>query len=204
MKRNVMVSLLGSLVGFGMLFLLLSTVAVQAAGPVTNCTGTGLADAMNSGSGLITFSCGPTPVVITVTQAGGFNAIAGRFYTIDGGDLVTLTGAGVNRLFDIQATNAALTLTHIILTDGNASAGGNLPTQGGAILNEGGRLVLDHVTIHNSQSYFAGGAIRDVNGTTIVMNSRIENNQSQYGGGIDSGGTLTLINTIVQNKRDAP
>jgi predicted outer membrane repeat protein len=59
--------------------------------------------------------------------------------------------------------------------------------------------VLDHVTIHNSQSYYAGGAIRDVNGTTIVIDSLIENNQSQYGGGIDSGGTLTLINTLVQN-----
>ena len=30
---------------------------------------------MNSGSGLITFSCGAAPVVITVTQAGGFNVI---------------------------------------------------------------------------------------------------------------------------------
>ena len=182
-----------------MFFLLHSPPGVQAAGVVTNCTGTGLANAMNSGSGLITFNCGAVPVVITVTQAGGFNAIPGTFYTIDGGNLVTLSGAGTNRLFDIQASNAALTLTNIILTNGNASAGGNQPTQGGAILNEGGRLVLDHVTIHNSQSYFAGGAIRDVNGTTIVMNSLIENNQSQYGGGIDSGGSLTLINTIVQN-----
>ncbi|MBI5879654.1 MAG: hypothetical protein HZB53_18545 [Chloroflexi bacterium] len=186
----------------GLVYLLLAhTHPVQAAGVVTNCTGTGLANAMNSGSGLITFNCGPSPVVITVTQAGGFNAIAGRFYTIDGGNLVTLTGAGANRLFNIQAANAALTLTNIILTDGNASAGGDVPTVGGAILNQGGRLVLDHVTIRDSQSYYAGGAIRDSNGTTIIMNSLIENNQSQYGGGIDSGGTLTLINTIVRNNQ---
>ena len=201
MKRNFIVSLFGSFIGFGMLFILLSAATVQAAGVVTNCTGTGLANAMNSGSGLITFSCGPMPVVITVTQAGGFNVIPGRNYTIDGGNQVTLTGAGANRLFDIQASNAALTLTHIILTDGNASGGGNQPTQGGAVLNQGGRLVLDHVTIHNSQSSYAGGAIEDVNGTTIIMNSLIENNKSQYGGGIDSIGTLTLINSIVQNNR---
>ncbi len=49
---------------------------------------------MNSGSGLITFSCGAAPVVITVTQAGGFNVISGRSYTIDGGNLVTLSGSG--------------------------------------------------------------------------------------------------------------
>ncbi len=198
MKRNIIVSLFGSFIGLGMLFILLSTAAVQAAGVVTDCTGTGLADAMNSGSGLITFSCGPAPVVITVTQPGGFNAIPGTFYTIDGGNKVTLTGAQANRLFDIQASNAALTLTNIILTDGNASAGGNFATQGGAILNEGGRLVLDHVTIRNSQSTFAAGAIENVAGTTIVKNSLIENNQSDYGGGIDSLGTLTLINTTVR------
>jgi len=93
----------------------------------------------------------------------------------------------------------ALTLTNITLTDGNASALGDLPTQGGALLNEGVRLVLDHVTIHNSQSYFAGGAIANVNGTAIIRDSLIEDNHSQYGGGIDSGGTLTLINTIVRN-----
>ena len=199
MGRSFVVRLLGGFVGIGILFLSVAPAAVQAAGVVTNCTGTGLANAMNSGSGLITFSCGPAPVVITVTQAGGFNVIAGRSYTIDGGDTVTLTGAGANRLFDIQAANAALTLSHIILVDGSASAGGNLPTQGGAILNEGGQLALDHVTIRSCQSYFAGGAIRDVSGTTIVQNSLIENNQSQYGGAIDSGGTLTLINTMVLN-----
>jgi predicted outer membrane repeat protein len=201
MKRNLVVGLCGRFVGLGMLSFLLGTAAVHAAGVVTNCTGQGLADAMNLGSGAISFSCGPSPIVITVAQAGGFNAIAGTSYTIDGGNLVTLTGADANRLFDIQAANAALTLTNIILTNGNASAGGHQPTQGGAILNEGGQLVLDHVTISGSQSYFAGGAIRDINGTTTVMNSLIENNQSQYGGGIDSGGTLTLVNTTVQNNQ---
>lgn len=195
MKRNFIVSLFGSFIGLGLLFLLLNTATVHAAGVVTNCTGTGLANAMNAGSGSITFDCGPAPVVITVTQAGGFNVIAGRFYTIDGGNKVTLTGAGANRLFDIQASSAALTLTNIILTDGNEPAGGS---QGGAILNDHGRLVLDHVTIRNSRSTFSAGAIEDFLGTTIVKDSLIENNQSDYGGGIDSLGTLTLINSIVR------
>jgi hypothetical protein len=199
MKRNIIVSLLGGLVGFGMLLVLLSTATVHAAGPVTNCTGQGLADAMNSGSGLIEFSCGPAPVVITVTQAGGFYH-PNFDYTIDGGNLVTLSGGHANRLFTVKA-GRALTLTNITLTDGYAStsAGGDFPTQGGAVLNEGIRLVLDHVTIRNSQSSYAGGAIRNVDGTTIIMNSLIENNQSDYGGGIDSVGTLTLINSTVQN-----
>lgn len=199
MRRNLVVDLFGTCIGLAILFILFGTDTLYAAGVVTDCTGTGLANAMNSGSGLITFDCGPAPVVLTVTQAGGYNVIPGRSYTIDGGNLVTLTGAGANRLFDIQASNAALTLTNIILTNGNASAGGNQPTQGGAILNEGGQLTLNNVTIRSCQSFFAGGAIRGINGTTTVMNSLIENNQSQYGGGIDSGGTLTLDNTTVQN-----
>jgi hypothetical protein len=176
----------------------------QAAGVVTDCSSqTGLATAMGSGSGTISFNCNGTnnPATIVITQDGGLFALPGSSYTIDGGNKITLSGANTVRIFHLFSS-AAVTLTNIILTNGNAAgSSGSFPTQGGGILNEGGVLVLDNVTVRNSQSTYAAGAIETIPGTTTVMNSLIENNQSDYGGGIDSIGTLTLINTVVRINR---
>jgi hypothetical protein len=177
----------------------------QAAGVVvTTCTPQGLADAMNTlngtSGGSISFNCNNVnaPTTIPITQAGGFNVTANSSYTIDGGNVITLTGIDTYRILNVQA-GGALTLTHILLTHGYAAFGGSFPTQGGALLNNGGRLVLDHTTVRDSQSSFAGGAIETAAGTTILIDSLIENNQSPYGGGIDSIGTLALIRTTVRN-----
>jgi hypothetical protein len=168
---------------------------VQAAGVVGDgtpgsCTGTALETVINAGSGDVSFNCGPDPIVITITHNGGFNISSGRYNTIDGGNLVTLTGTGANRLFDVRV-NAALTLTNIILTDGYAFSGGNLPDLGGAILDEGYLLTLDNVTIRNSQSQTAGGALKVITGDVLVQKSLIEGNYSGLGGGIDSAGPLS-------------
>src|SRR5437016_4608024 len=88
-----------------MLWLVLARAApAQAAGIVGNgtpgsCTGTALLNAITAGSGNISFDCGPDPVIITVTHVSGFSISSGSFNTIDGANKVTLTGAGVNRLF---------------------------------------------------------------------------------------------------------
>ena len=174
----------------------------QAAGTVgsgtpATCTGAALDSAMTAGSGLITFACGPNPVVITITHNGGFNVPNGFFYTIDGGNLVTLTGAGANRLFDVRV-GGALTLLNIILTDGYQDGiYGNLPDAGGAILDEGVSLTLEHVTIRNSQSTKYGGGIEIITGTVSVQDSLIEGNQSGLGGGIDNAGSLILNSVAI-------
>jgi predicted outer membrane repeat protein len=184
-----------------MLAVALGATPAQAGGVVTDCTETGLANAMNAGGGLITFDCGPDPVVIPMTlQNGGLNVISGRADTIDGGDKVTLSGANAQRLFDV-GPNAALTLTNIILTNGYAAIFGNLPDWGGAVLDEGDLLVLDHVTIRDSRSLHLGGAIRVVTGTVFIRDSLLENNESGYGGAIDSLGALSLVNTIVRGNQ---
>ncbi len=200
-RRVMRISTFALALGLTLLWLL-RTAPTQAAGMVTDCTSQqGLDNAMNSGSGLITFNCGGTnaPATILITQAGGLNVATFSSYTIDGGNVITLSGGNTNRLFTVF--NGALTLTNILLTNGYAAAGGQYPTQGGAILNNGGRLVLDHATVRNSRSTYAGGAIEDVGRTTLLSDSLIENNQSDYGGGIDSIGTLTLINTTVRSNQ---
>ena len=125
----------------------------------------------------------------------GLNVSTGNAFTIDGGGLITLSGNDLTRIFYVQS-GAALTLTHITLSHGNAASGPTTyPLLGGAILNDGGALVLNNVIVRYSQSTYAGGAIENAYGTATLVDSLIENNQSDYGGGIDSIGALTLINT---------
>src|SRR5438874_5310091 len=146
------------------------------AGEVTNCTAQGLFDAMSSGNGPITFNCGGThaPATIMILTAGGFNVAAGAYYTIDGGNVITLSGAHNNRILQV-APGGALTLTKVLLTDGYAAGAGPTGPSGGAVLNNGGRLVLDHASVRNSESTYAGGAIEDAGGTTLLTDSLIEN-----------------------------
>src|SRR5437016_5305666 len=112
------------------------------AGEVTNCTAQGLFDAMSSGNGRITFNCGGThaPATITILTAGGLTVGAGARYTIDGGNVITLSGAHNNRILQVAA-GGALTLTKILLTDGYAAGAGPTAPSRGAILNTGGQLV---------------------------------------------------------------
>ena len=166
---------------------------------ITDCASSqGLSDALNGPSGRISFSCGLTPVSIFLIQAGGFNVLSGSAFTIDGGNLVTLSGGDANRLFWVQS-GAALTLTNITLSHGNAASGTGLDLQGGAILNDGGALALNNAIVRDSQSTSSAGAIENASGTTVLIDSLIENNQSDTGGGIDSLGTLMLSNTIVRS-----
>src|SRR2546430_2541645 len=110
----------------------------QAAGVVgPPCNMFTLGAAMNSGSGEITFNCGG-PATIVITQSGGLNVLAGQAFHIRGGDVITLSGIQSHRIFNVQS-GGALTLSHMLLTDGKDA-------NGGAISLSGARLVLDHVT----------------------------------------------------------
>jgi hypothetical protein len=99
------------------------TLPVDAAGVVTDCTSqAGLVTAMSNGSGLINFNCNGTndPATIIITQDGGLVVSLFDSYTIDGGNKITLSGANTVRIF-LVSSGAALTLTNIILTNGNAA-----------------------------------------------------------------------------------
>jgi hypothetical protein len=106
----------------------LGATPARAAGVVTECTEIGLANAMNAGSGLITFDCGPNPVVIPMTiQNGGLNVISGRADTIDGGDMVTLSGANAQRLFDVRVGGALTAVNRLYQIGWMAGAFGASP-----------------------------------------------------------------------------
>ena len=55
--------------------------------------------------GTISFNCNNahTPATISITQSGGFIVTTSSRYTIDGGSVITLTGAGANRIFSVSS-----------------------------------------------------------------------------------------------------
>jgi hypothetical protein len=147
--------------------------------------------------GHVTFDCGPDPVTITLYVGSGTQAPPGT--TIDGGTRgrIILSGDGSERLFQL-ALGDSLTLTHLVLTAGYAGA------PGGALYNVGGTLLLDDVTVQNSQALsttYGGGALYNQAGVATVRDSLFLENDSAGGGAIynDSTGLLYLRNTRLIN-----
>src|SRR5690242_18270994 len=76
-------------------------------GDPSTCTEANLHTAL-AGGGTVTFNCGG-PMSITVTAAQTITTAT----TLIGGDVITLTGGGANRLFSVDPT-ASLSLKHIV------------------------------------------------------------------------------------------
>jgi hypothetical protein len=129
---------------------------------------------------MISFNCNnvSAPATITITQGGGFNVTSNSSYTIDGGNVITLTGNNIYRILNVQA-GGVLRVTNILLMHGYAAFGGLLPTQGGALLDNGGLLVLDHTTVRDSQSNLDGGGIYH-SGSNASQSISLENSILAY------------------------
>ena len=156
-------------------------------GDPASCTEAALA-ARLSGGGAVTFNCGgPKSIIVsdaqTITQA----------TTIAGGDVITLTGNGANRLF-VVAQGASLTLQHIVLDNGRTNGG-----FGGTIHNSGG-LRLDHVRIQNSLGNLNdyGGAIATY-GPLEIKDSVLHHNQAGLGGAIYADNFYHTARVVITN-----
>jgi hypothetical protein len=122
-------------------------------GTPQSCTSAAVVAAVAEG-GVITFDCGPEPVVITLEQTAKVFNDASEQVVIDGGGKVTLSGGGSRRILymntcdeaqhwttphcDDQAT-PRLTVQNLTFADGNASGEED---GGGAIFARGGRLKI--------------------------------------------------------------
>src|SRR6185369_9891040 len=141
--------------------------AAPAAPPVGNgtplsCTEGALKAAVALG-GTVTFNCGG-PLTIKLTSP----AIISQTETIDGGNVITLTGNLATQLLTISAGHT-LSLKNITLDKGYASH-----NAGGAIV-DAGSLALNNVTIQNSVADEDGGAIW-ASGPVSIRNSRLHVN----------------------------
>ncbi len=170
-------------------------------GTAASCTEAALNAALAAG-GNIRFECGPSPVTITFTSQKTISVNT----SLDGGGLVTLSGAGALTLFAVNA-GRTLALSNLVITGG--ATGGN----GGAIYN-GGALSITNATVSgNSASrgddYYGtsanGGAIFNV-GSIVVTGSTFSTNSassswglygtSANGGAIfNAGGRILVANS---------
>ncbi|MFN8445354.1 MAG: choice-of-anchor Q domain-containing protein [Caldilineaceae bacterium] len=158
---------------------------------ISDCSANGVTTAVARG-GAITFDCGANPVTIPLNE---ITIAADQIVTIEGGNLVTLSGGDTNRLFQI-GPGGSLALNNITISNGNSGS-----EAGGAILNEG-TLTLDHTTVRDSKGS-GGAAIHTQDGTVVVRNSQLLNNQATASGGAMSNqnGTVSIFNSLIEGNR---
>ena len=131
-----------------------SPTTVVGDGTPASCTADATIDAI-AGGGVITFDCGPEPVVITLDRPARIFNDTGPEIVIDGGGLVTLSGGGTDphpvhehlrRKPGLDHAGCAnnqdhprLTVQNLTFVDGNASDEGEEEFDGGgAIWARGG------------------------------------------------------------------
>jgi hypothetical protein len=197
---------------------------VVGTGTQASCTGDAVVAAVAKG-GIITFDCGPDPVVITLSQPAKVFNDASPDVVIDGGGRVTLSGGGRTRILYMNTCDQAqhwttshcqnqdtprLTVQNITFIDGN-SKGETDFDGGGAIWVRGGRFKVINSRFFNNVCADNGP---DVGGAGIrvfdqyehqpvyVVNSTFGGgeglgNRCSNGGGISSiGVSWTVINSL--------
>jgi len=122
-------------------------------GSAASCTSAAVVRAVAKG-GVVTFRCGPFPVTIVMRATAKVRNTSSRV-VIDGGGKVTLSGAGLRRILDMDAcyqrqvwttshcqdqANLKLTVQNITFAHGNSTGQHFDGGGGGAIFARGGQL----------------------------------------------------------------
>ncbi|MBC8100013.1 MAG: hypothetical protein H7Y11_11270 [Armatimonadetes bacterium] len=149
--------------------------ATVGTGTPASCTETAFVNALDEG-GLINFNCGPAPHTIILTTTKIFSGIDINI-TLDGAGLISLSGGGAIRLFEVY-DSATLTLSNMNIINGFSEF------DAGAILNQG-ILNVEFSTFQNSTANTrSGGAIfTTIGGQTNVFGSTFQNNMAGERGG---------------------
>jgi hypothetical protein len=190
---------------------------VVGTGTAASCTADAVAAAVHAG-GVVTFACGSAPVTIVVPEIDIFND-GGRgdgSVTLDGGDLITLSGGGANRILYQNTCDQSLHYTtshcqaqdapHLIVqnmafTGGRGDAD---PTRGilggGALYVGGGTFRAFGIRVTSSTQPTlgqdnAGGAIYTFEQTApvYVVGSTFLGNSGSNGGALGSIGTSWML-----------
>jgi hypothetical protein len=201
-----------------------SPTTVVGDGSPESCTSDAFVDAV-AGGGVITFDCGPDPTVITLDRTAKVFNDTGPEIVIDGGGLVTLSGAGNHRILYMNTCDEnqvwttpncndqdhpRLTVQNITFIDASSKNESEFDG-GGAIWARGGRLKLVNSRFFNNACADTGP---DVGGAAVrvfdqyqdqpvyVVNSTFGGEEGfggvcSNGGGISSIGiSWTVINSL--------
>jgi hypothetical protein len=203
-----------------------SPTTVVGNGTPASCTADAVVGAVKAG-GVVTFSCGPAPLTITVPEIQIFNdggATKDGSVTLDGGGLITLSGGGNNRILYQNTCDSSLHYTtshcqdqpapHLVVQNIAFTAGSAAATSsvlgGGALYVGGGTFKAYNVKITastqpNLEQDYAGGAIYTFNQATqpvYVTSSTFDGNSGCNGGALGSIGTSwSLYNSVFSNNK---
>jgi hypothetical protein len=193
-------------------------------GSPAGCTSKKVVRAVAKG-GVITFDCGPSPVVIKMRRTAKV-VNTSRRVVIDGGGLVTLSGMGKRRILyqdtcdpkqiwttdhcDNQA-HPKLVVQHLILARGNSTGNHAEGGGGGAILARGGRLkIVDSTFVDNrcdrSGPDLGGAAVRALSqfhGLPVyVVHSTFTGGRCSNGSALSSiGVSWSVLNSVFRDNR---
>ena len=158
-------------------------------------------DAAALGSAIANCADGDTIVLTNNITVSGEVALSGKGLTIQGNHhsvcvpVPGLNGSGVLnaspstfRVFNLNASGKTNTLHNMTVMGGNPSS------NGGGILNSGGTLVLQDVTVAQSGgANCSGGGLQNSSGTVYLRDCNIKYNAANYGGGFLNSGTGAMM-----------
>ena len=191
---------------------------VVGRGTAASCTSRAVIAAVRAG-GIIRFACGPGPVTIKMSVTARV-VNTSRRVILDGGGLVTLSGAGQRRILYMDTCDPALVWTtshcqdqlspklvvqNLTFTRGNSTGQQFDGGGGGAIFARGGQLrIINSVFAGNRCERdgpdVGGGAVRALSQyhdrPVYVVNSRFTGNACSNGGALSSiGVSWTVLNS---------
>jgi hypothetical protein len=170
-------------------------------GTPESCTSEAVVAAVAAG-GIITFSCGPAPVTITMKATAKVRNANGPRIVLDGGGRVTLSGGGRRRILYMNTCDRAqswttshcqnqdhpqLTVQNLTFVDGDSTgetAEGGGGGSGGAIYTDGNMFTVRIVgtVIEDNHAEEGGGAIffvsNDRTGSMSIESSTLRRNPS--------------------------
>jgi hypothetical protein len=189
-------------------------------GTAASCTSQAVVAAVAAG-GIITFSCGPAPVTITMTATAKVVNTSSQV-VLDGGGKVTLSGGGRLRILYQNTCDQAqqwttshcqdqptpaLTVQNLTFTDGDATGSDITGGSGGAIYAEGGELKVVNSRFIDNRCYpvgpdLGGAAIRafeqDPAVPVYIVHSTFTGGQCSNGGALSSiGVSWTVLNSVL-------
>jgi hypothetical protein len=206
-----------------------SPTTIVGNGTPGSCTGAAFIDAVADG-GVITFNCGAAPTTITLDRPAKVFNDTGPEIVIDGGGLVTLSGAGTSRILYMNTCDQAqkwttphcqnqdhprLTVQNITFIDGNSTADTE-HDGGGAIWVRGGRLKLVNTRFFRNVCAgvgpdLGGAAVRvfsQYNGLPVYVTNSTFGGRDDLGGVCSNGGAIssigvswTIINSLFSHNR---
>jgi hypothetical protein len=180
---------------------------VIGTGTPASCTSKAVVSAVAAG-GVITFSCGPDPITITMKATAKVRNANGPRVVLDGGGKVTLSGGGQRRVLYMNTCDKAqgwttshcndqespqLTVQNVTFADGNATGQTLDGGGGGAIFVRGGRLkVINSKFVRNrcdrTGPDLGGAAIRVLDQYKKLPVYLVS---STFGGAAGQGGTCS-------------